>query len=524
MNKNLFSTKGANVPTTNTRNAAGGIAYKTSDQHALAQYACTGTFNNTFYASAKFQVDELAKLAAKCSPEYIARVAIYARQHGMMKDAPAYLVAHLTTRKDPASFRLAFGHVINNVGMVRNFVQIMRSGAVGRKSLGSSAKKAVQRFLVNMSPDRLFWQAIGTNPSVKDVLCLTHPRPNTTQQVALFAYLRGKDYNFADLPQKVQDFENYKKGDTKVLPDVGFQRLTALNLNGDDWKKIVRNMTWNQLRLNLNTAARHGVFDDAEMVKYVCKTLRDEKRIRGSRALPFALYSGTQYVDNKVPQAVKNALQDALEIALANAPVFEGGVVVLVDTSGSMSQPVTGRRPGATSKTSCKQAASVFAAAILKANPDDCVIVPFDVKVHMDKFNPRDSLATITNTIARRGGGGTDIGCGIKYLNDKGISAKTVIIVSDNESWVNGSQMQNQSYWGRNRTGAMDQWAAYARKNKGAKLISWDFVPNTSTQTPDSKAIMNVGGFSDAVFKIIDHFANKESMNWVQVINDMTID
>ena len=39
----------------------------------------------------------------------------------------------------------------------------------------------------------------------------------------------------------------------------------------------------------------------------------------------------------EVPHAVKEALQDAMELALANVPVFEGRVVVCPDVSGSMS-------------------------------------------------------------------------------------------------------------------------------------------------------------------------------------------
>jgi len=332
---------------------------------------------------------------------------------------------------------------------------------------------------------------------------------------------------FSALPKRVQDFENYKKGIHKELPDVGFQRLTALNLKPNEWKTIIRGMTWNQLRQNLNTAVRHNVFDEQAMVKHVCDTLRDKRRIRGSKALPFALYTGVQYLDANVPQAVRNALQDALETALENAPKFKGGVTLLVDTSSSMSSPVTGYRfKGVTSKVTCKMAASVFSAAMLKANPDNCIVVPFDTQVHPNQFNPYDSLATITKQITRHGGGGTDIGSGIRYLNAKNIRTQTVIIISDNESWVNGSNLgRNQSYWNRGRpsTGTMEEWNKYVLNNKGAKLICWDFVPNDSTQAPDSKNIMNVGGFSDAVFKIIDHFANKQSIDWVEVIKNIQI-
>ena len=41
-----------------------------------------------------------------------------------------------------------FPRVIDSGKMLRNFVQILRSGAVGRKSLGTRPKKLVQRWLL----------------------------------------------------------------------------------------------------------------------------------------------------------------------------------------------------------------------------------------------------------------------------------------------------------------------------------------------------------------------------------------
>jgi len=46
-NKNLFATRFAGLPKANTYNEAGGVAYSFSPKHSLAQYACTGCFNNT---------------------------------------------------------------------------------------------------------------------------------------------------------------------------------------------------------------------------------------------------------------------------------------------------------------------------------------------------------------------------------------------------------------------------------------------------------------------------------------------
>ena len=48
--KRLFAS--GKAPAANTNNEAGGRAYAFSPEHALAQYAVTGTMHNTFYATA----------------------------------------------------------------------------------------------------------------------------------------------------------------------------------------------------------------------------------------------------------------------------------------------------------------------------------------------------------------------------------------------------------------------------------------------------------------------------------------
>ena len=49
-----------------------------------------------------------------------------------------------------------------------------------------------------------------------------------------------------------------------------------------------------------------------------------------------------------MPREVREALQDAMEIAIANVPAIDGKVYVCPDVSGSMHSPVTGHRKGAT--------------------------------------------------------------------------------------------------------------------------------------------------------------------------------
>ena len=142
-NKTLFnSTRGRLAPKADTTNEAGGRAYSLDAKHALAQLAATGCLNQTFYASPTDQLNEVLNLCENIEPEFIARIALYARSKGHMKDMPALLCAVLSV-KSPGLLAEIFDRVIDNPRMLRNFVQIMRSGVVGRKSLGSLPKRLV---------------------------------------------------------------------------------------------------------------------------------------------------------------------------------------------------------------------------------------------------------------------------------------------------------------------------------------------------------------------------------------------
>ena len=165
-NKSVFaSMKGRLLPKATTRNAEGAPAYAYSDQHALAQLAVTGTIGDGFYQDAQSELDSVLDTAQSVTPEFLAQTAIYARQSGHMKDMPAVLLAVLAQR-NPVLFRAAFGRVVDNGKMLRSFVQVVRSGQTGRKSLGSAPKAMVQSWLNTASNRALLYANIGTGPSL----------------------------------------------------------------------------------------------------------------------------------------------------------------------------------------------------------------------------------------------------------------------------------------------------------------------------------------------------------------------
>src|SRR6185369_3111677 len=182
------SIRGRLAPTAKARNEAGGRAYAFNDEQALAQYASTGCLNGTFYASAEMQLEVVLKLCDNVAPEFIARAALFARQRGFMKDLPALLCAVLSV-KSPGLLAEVFDRVIDSPKLLRTFVQIMRSGQAGRKSLGTLPKRLVTRWIENRTDEQLFIGSVGNDPSLADVVKMVHPKPSSKSREALFGYL-----------------------------------------------------------------------------------------------------------------------------------------------------------------------------------------------------------------------------------------------------------------------------------------------------------------------------------------------
>lgn len=517
-NKNLFrSIVGRLAPKTDTRNEAGGVAYAFSAEHALAQYAATGCLNATYYSSGEEQLERVLQLCAKVEPEFIAQAAIYARQKGLMKDLPALLCAVLSVRS-PGLMAEVFDRVIDSPKMLRNFVQIIRSGVVGRKSLGTLPKRMVLQWLESRSDTQLFTGSVGNDPSLADVIKMIHPKPADSARAALYGYLLGREHDAEALPPLVREYEKFKRNTNpgKVpVPDVPFQMLTSLELSQKEWAAIARHASWQTTRMNLNTFVRHGVFDAPGMDDLVADRLRNRELIAQAKVFPYQLMVAyTMAAD--VPQKVREALQDAMEIAIGNVPRIEGKVYVFPDVSGSMHSPATGYRPGATSVVRCIDIAALVAAAVLRKNPR-AEVIPFESNVVSVNLNPRDSVLTNAQRLASLPCGGTNCSAPLRYLNRRKAGAEMVIYVSDNESWIDSP---HYGCYGGGATETMRQWEEFKRHSPRAKMVCIDIQPYGHTQAKERLDIVNVGGFSDQVFSLIAEVAagGTQQDHWVRTI------
>lgn len=515
-NPSLFQSLRGLLNRADTVNEAGGPAFAFTPKQALAQYAATGCLNRTFYANAETQLDRVLEMVSAAGPEFTAKVAVYSREQGHMKDLPALLCATLSVL-DAGSLKSVFPRVCDDAKMVRNFVQILRSGAVGRKSLGTVPKRLVLRWLESRTEEQLIRASVGQNPSLADLVKMVHPRPNDPQRAALYGWLLGRPYDGQALPDCVKQYEAFKSGQTSEIPDVPFQMLTALPIGPQGWSTIARQASWQTTRMNLNTFARHEVFSDPAVTRQVAQRLRNPDNIRRARVFPYQLMVAHAQADAAVPLEVREALQDAMDVALENVPVLSGHIVVCPDVSGSMQSPVTGHRKGSTTVVRCRDAAALIAAALLRKN-HRTEVIPFSDDVVRVNLNPRDSVMTNAQKLASLPSGGTNCSAPLRRLNREKSRTDLVILVSDNQSWVDRQG-------GGRSTATLLEWETLRRRNPTARLVCVDLQPSDSTQAHEREDILNIGGFSDSVFELLAQFANGElhADHWVGVIESLAV-
>jgi 60 kDa SS-A/Ro ribonucleoprotein len=105
----------------------------------------------------------------------------------------------------------------------------------------------------------------------------------------------------------------------------------------------------------------------------------------------------------------------------------------------------------------------------------------------------------------------------LELLNAERASVDLVVFVSDNQSWMDAKSA--------NSTGLMKEWTKLKARNPHAKLVCIDVQPHGTTQAVEREDILNVGGFSDAVFETVAAFANGsiDPARWVGEIETIEL-
>jgi 60 kDa SS-A/Ro ribonucleoprotein len=161
----------------------------------------------------------------------------------------------------------------------------------------------------------------------------------------------------------------------------------------------------------------------------------------------------------------------------------------------------------------------------------DSRLIPFDTSAYEARVDPADSILSLAERLAKYGGGGTDCSLPLAKANRDFRHRKFAgcVLVSDTESWVYRGRVFG---YGQNRsTGVMTEWQEFVKNQvrlhgsdeTGPRLVCIDLQPYTTSQAPERSDILNIGGFSDAVFDVVAAFLRNDAERFVTEIDSIDL-
>ena len=124
--------------------------------------------------------------------------------------------------------------------------------------------------------------------------------------------------------------------------------------------------------------------------------------------------------------------------------------------------------------------------------------------------------------------GGTDCSIPLRKANTKYRKRTFVgcVLVSDNQSWVYRNQAL--AYGRHGATGVIEQWQEFVvNQNRlgvsSPKLACIDIQSYGSTQAPERADILNIGGFSDAVFNTVASYMSDDAERFVTEVESIQL-
>jgi len=517
----------------------GGTGYVKGEKTALFTLAVTSMVKEpTYYESADkrdSRTVDLVRKVAVADPEWIAAFVPYLRNVANMRSASIVIAAEaaralLDARpKGVQVTPISIPDLIDSA-IVRGDEPAEMLGywmsVYGRK-VPMGVKRGVARAATRIFNERNAIKYDTNSQSIRygDVIELTHPAPKAAWQSGLFDHLLTrrhgvKETSFEGLPilEAANHLALIPEGERRaaievygpeMLNDAGFtwERLSSWIPGGMDaaaWEAIIPSMGYMALLRNLRN------FEQAKVSKSVLKTVRDKledpEQVTRSRQFPYRFYSAWK---NSGSTYFASAIETALELSTANIPEFSGRTGVLIDTSGSMAAPVSGR-----SDIAMWEIGALFAASVA-ARSGDCVLgiygdtwdtVPVDVSV----LRTVDRVSRLNGSV---GHGTRTWPSALGMIKEHGPFDRLLVFTDMQDHPPTGSFRAHtgHSSWGR----SSGKNGASGHLPEDLPVFAWDLsgqpTSNINTNTPGRYLL---SGFSDNAFKLVGLLEDSVDATW----------
>ena len=496
--------------TDKTTNYEGGLAFEPSMKLKLYLQVATWLVgepkfykdsddDGNQYENQDNSIISLIQTVAKQDPQFVLKLAIYARTQLYLRTAPQVMLVECSLINEAKPYvRKAAPKIILRPDELATCVAYLQSkvGNIGNASPSGSMPAALKRGLADAFVNFTEYQLQKYNnlrKSVKlvDVLRLVHPKPKDDKQSDMFKRLIQNNL------QTPQTWET-------IISDKGSNRQS--------WLRAAKIMPYMATLRNL----RNLMQNDA-LTQDIITRLTDREKIAKSKQFPFRFFSAYREIQDTAEGFDKNtvlaALDTALNLSIDNIPKLKGNTFLSADNSGSMGQIISTK-----SKVTYENIANLFMAmssrfcekSIASIFGDNLAIVPMPLTA-----GAISNMMRITNGMVGYSTNGWLI---FDYLLQNNIKADRIIIFSDMQMY----DSRYSHYQGMGES-LYKKLLEYKRKiNPDVIVYSFDLAGYGSIQIPEDQSnVVQIAGFSDKIFQFMQLYESdrKSALNQIEEMN-----
>lgn len=372
----------------NEKTYEGASAARMTNLQALRRsVASCFLWEKEFYEDGQTIADRIETLAAQCTPTQVAALAIEARNSFGLRHAPLLLLCTLAkTASGTSLLSDTMPSVIKRADELTEFVAMYwRKGKI---PLSKQVKLGLAKSFLNFDEYQLAKYNRGGAVKLRDVLFLSHAKPDTPEREALWKRLADNELVTPDTWEVALSAGADKKET--------FERLILENKLG--YLALLRNLR-NMIQANVST----GIIREALAKGYA------------GNVLPFRFVAAARAAPRLEP-----AIDEALIRRVEAQAQFDGATWILVDVSGSMSDKLSAKSD-MTRMDAAATLASVF--------PGDKRVFTFSTQ--MVEVPPRKGMAGVDSIIRSQPHGGTYLGQALTTLYSLGKFDRLIVITDE---------------------------------------------------------------------------------------------
>ncbi|WP_228384366.1 TROVE domain-containing protein [Chryseobacterium soli] len=324
-------------------NYEGAKAYTMTPAEELYTAVVTTGLSNTTYEKGNERLNRIQSLITKNDPEFVAKLAVYARKEMYLRSIPLVLTTELARQTSGTDLvSKTVDGVIQRADEITEllaYYQLANERTEVKKL--NRLSKQIQKGLVKSFNKFDEYQFAKYNRkaevTLKDALFLVHPKAKDENQQIIF----NKIVSDSLQTPYTWEVELSVLGQTRFASEA--ERKSAFK---NKWEELIfsNKLGYMATLRNLRNILEAGVSPDA--MSKVCHYLADEKAVRNSKQLPFRFlvaYRELKTIDSPYLSTVLETLEEAVLVSAKNIKGFGFGtsVVIAADVSGSMQQPVS---------------------------------------------------------------------------------------------------------------------------------------------------------------------------------------